>query len=123
MKIDIEELAKDTIKELQNTLNSENPNQEKQNNVDINQQAHKEQDKKIDDVLYKLEQIRTPDDIVLVLKDEFKKSEELFLKDVKERLLVLFEGLNINDDKVEQRLKITVEFLEFLLATIEDRLK
>lgn len=114
MKIDIEELAKNTIKEIQESLDEKetlttNPlNTTKENTTDKP---------------YELEQIKTADDAVLVLKDEFRKSEELFLKDVKERLLVLFDGLNANDDKTEQRLKITIEFLEFLLANIEDRLK
>lgn len=114
MKIDIEELAKSTIKEIQESLD------EKEiimtNTTGVIQETIQEKP-------YELEQIKTADDAVLVLKDEFKKSEELFLKDVKERLLVLFEGLNVNDDKTEQRLKITLEFLEFLLASIEDRLK
>lgn len=115
MKLNIEELVNDTIKELQNSMDSDELN--KQNaKQDLTQVAKSES-------LYELEQIKTPEDAVVILKDEFKKSEELFLKDVKERLLVLFEGLNVNDDKTEQRLKITLEFLEFLLASIEDRLK
>lgn len=115
MKLNIEELVNDTIKELQNSMDSDELN--KQNaKQDLTQLAKSES-------LYELEQIKTPEDAVVILKDEFKKSEELFLKDVKERLLVLFEGLNVNDDKTEQRLKITLEFLEFLLASIEDRLK
>lgn len=115
MKLNIEELVNDTIKELQNSMDSDELN--KQNaKQDITQAVKSES-------LYELEQIKTPEDAVVILKDEFKKSEELFLKDVKERLLVLFEGLNVNDDKTEQRLKITLEFLEFLLASIEDRLK
>lgn len=115
MKLNIEELVNDTIKELQNSMDSDELN--KQNaKQDLTQAAKSES-------LYELEQIKTPEDAVVILKDEFKKSEELFLKDVKERLLVLFEGLNVNDDKTEQRLKITLEFLEFLLASIEDRLK
>lgn len=115
MKLNIEELVNDTIKELQNSMDSDELN--KQNaKQDLAQAAKSES-------LYELEQIKTPEDAVVILKDEFKKSEELFLKDVKERLLVLFEGLSVNDDKTEQRLKITLEFLEFLLASIEDRLK
>lgn len=115
MKLNIEELVNDTIKELQNSMDSDELN--KQNAKQDLAQAVKSES------LYELEQIKTPEDAVVILKDEFKKSEELFLKDVKERLLVLFEGLNVNDDKTEQRLKITLEFLEFLLASIEDRLK
>ncbi|PSM52593.1 hypothetical protein CBLAS_0700 [Campylobacter blaseri] len=50
--------------------------------------------------------------------------EKEFLLSVKERILVLFEGLN-NFDKgdIEARVELNLKFMEFLLATIEDRLK
>ncbi|HEC1781942.1 TPA: 2-oxoglutarate:acceptor oxidoreductase, partial [Campylobacter lari] len=51
-------------------------------------------------------------------------NEEFFLKNLRERILVLFEGLkNTKDEHIEKRLDITITFLEFLLAKIEDRLK
>ncbi|APA81060.1 hypothetical protein CJD42_3760 [Campylobacter jejuni subsp. jejuni D42a] len=47
-----------------------------------------------------------------------------FLKHLRERILVLFEGLNsIKKDDLENRLNLTINFLEFLLANIEDKLK
>ncbi|WP_445080055.1 CiaD-like domain-containing protein, partial [Campylobacter jejuni] len=43
---------------------------------------------------------------------------------LRERILVLFEGLNsIKKDDLENRLNLTINFLEFLLANIEDKLK
>lgn len=48
-------------------------------------------------------------------------SEVVFLQNVKERLCVLFEGLNKNDSN-DKRLEITIKFLEFLLASIDTRL-
>jgi len=51
-------------------------------------------------------------------------SQDLFLKNLRERILVLFEGLNnIPKDSLEQKLQLTINFLEFLLANIEDKLK
>ncbi|MCX2682740.1 2-oxoglutarate:acceptor oxidoreductase [Campylobacter sp. MIT 21-1685] len=51
-------------------------------------------------------------------------NEDIFLKNLRERILVLFEGLNtIKKDELETKLEITINFLEFLLANIEDRLK
>lgn len=51
-------------------------------------------------------------------------NEELFLKNVKERVLVLFEGLKAAEyEDIETRLDLTINFLEFLLASIEDKLK
>ena len=50
--------------------------------------------------------------------------EDIFLKNLRERILVLFEGLNhIKKEDLEQRLNLTIHFLEFLLANIEDKLK
>lgn len=50
--------------------------------------------------------------------------EDIFLKKLKERILVLFEGLNsTKKDELQARLELTINFLEFLLANIEDKLK
>ena len=50
-------------------------------------------------------------------------SEDIFLKNLKERILVLFEGLNdTKREDLDSRLELTINFLEFLLANIEDRL-
>lgn len=50
--------------------------------------------------------------------------EKVFLNSVKERILVLFEGLN-NFDKndIEARVELSLKFIEFLLANIEKRLE
>lgn len=53
-----------------------------------------------------------------------KDSDEVeFLKNVKERIEVLFHGLNQADDTLELRLELNIKFLEFLLAKIEHRLQ
>lgn len=49
--------------------------------------------------------------------------EQIFLQNTKERILVLFEGLNeTSKGDINLRLDLTVKFLEFLLANIENRL-
>ncbi|MBZ7937138.1 2-oxoglutarate:acceptor oxidoreductase [Campylobacter sp. LH-2024] len=51
-------------------------------------------------------------------------NEEIFFSNLRERILVLFEGLNsVKKEDLESRLNLTTNFLEFLLANIEDRLK
>ncbi|WP_169752404.1 CiaD-like domain-containing protein [Campylobacter mucosalis] len=51
-------------------------------------------------------------------------SEEIFLKNLKERIEVLFEGLNeMPKERLEQRLDLTLKFLEFALANVENRLE
>ncbi|MBK1971021.1 2-oxoglutarate:acceptor oxidoreductase [Campylobacter sp. 2018MI35] len=61
---------------------------------------------------------------VLEKKENLNYQDDIFLKNLRERILVLFEGLNsVKKDKVEQKLTLTINFLEFLLAKIEDKLK
>ncbi|WP_324170455.1 CiaD-like domain-containing protein [Sulfurimonas sp.] len=48
--------------------------------------------------------------------------EKFFLNSMKERLLVLFEGFQApNNKKIEAKLDMTLNFLEYALATIEQR--
>ena len=50
--------------------------------------------------------------------------EEIFLKNLKERILVLFEGLNATgEEDLKDRLSLTLKFLEFVLANVENRLE
>ncbi len=50
--------------------------------------------------------------------------EEIFLNNLRERVLVLFEGFKSpNNKNIEAKVDLTLNFLEYLLATIDDRLK
>lgn len=52
------------------------------------------------------------------------KGEAEFLNSLKERILVLFEGLNSFDKgDIEARVELNLKFMEFLLASIENRLE
>ena len=54
---------------------------------------------------------------------EENSDEVAFLEHSRERMLVLFEGLQAEETKnIEAKLDITLNFLEYYLATIEDRL-
>ena len=47
-----------------------------------------------------------------------------FLESVKERLLVLFEGFQSpNNTHIEAKVDLTLNFLEYLLATIDNRVE
>lgn len=50
-------------------------------------------------------------------------NEQEFLINLKERIEVLFAGLNANDENTAVRLDLTIRFLEFLLAKIQNRLE
>ena len=49
--------------------------------------------------------------------------ETKFLESVRERLLVLFEGFQSpNNKEIESKVDLTLNFLEYLLATIDTRI-
>jgi hypothetical protein len=55
---------------------------------------------------------------------EFSDDELNFLLSVRERLLVLFEGFQApNNVQIESKIDMTLNFLEYTLATIDNRLE
>lgn len=57
-------------------------------------------------------------------KTSTNSDEVAFLSAVRERILVLFEGLNSFDSTdIEARVELNLKFMEFLLASIENRLE
>ncbi|HDZ5024959.1 TPA: 2-oxoglutarate:acceptor oxidoreductase [Campylobacter jejuni] len=91
--------------------------QKMQNDIEISTQENKE---------FKKEEPFLQDEILNpnVIAEVQTLNQDIFLKHLRERILVLFEGLNsIKKDELENRLNLTINFLEFLLANIEDKLK
>ncbi|MCV3552662.1 2-oxoglutarate:acceptor oxidoreductase [Campylobacter sp. CNRCH_2013_0898h] len=144
--MNIEDLAKMAISEVNSELdNKKNKNDEFAPMVEeITQEKNANaQEKKIKEEISKVTQelIQELDDLEVKVKDDKQNvaikvealeekeesiinNEEFFLKNLRERILVLFEGLkNTKDEHMEKRLDMTITFLEFLLAKIEDRLK
>jgi len=85
--------------------------------------------------LLKEQEERVEAEILERIEAESQKEEEVkeplvdnsdevaFLEHTRERMLVLFEGLQAEETKnIEAKLDITLNFLEYYLATIEDRL-
>ena len=55
---------------------------------------------------------------------EMLEDECRYLESVKERLLVLFEGFQSpNNTQIEAKVDLTLNFLEYLLATIDSRIE
>lgn len=62
---------------------------------------------------------KTPPQEPVVLSDDMR-----FLKNVRERILVLFEGFQSpNNQNIEAKVDLTLNFLEYLLASIDERLE
>lgn len=90
------------------------------------------------EALLKEQEARVEAEILARIEEESKKEEAskepeqsldnddevAFLEHSKERLLVLFEGLQAQETKnIEAKLDITLNFLEYYLAIIEERLE
>ena len=56
--------------------------------------------------------------------EEFLQEEREFLERLRERLLVLFEGFQSpNNKRLEAKIDLTLNFLEYLLATLDERIE
>ncbi len=63
------------------------------------------------------------EDIVKEITENKKECDEEFLRHLRERLLILFDGLQSpNTQNLEIKLDVTLNFLEYLLAKIEEKL-
>ncbi|MDL0102289.1 2-oxoglutarate:acceptor oxidoreductase [Campylobacter felis] len=92
--------------------------QEEQENLEISEQDETKKEPLKEEPIEESE-ILNPNIIAKVQS----LNEDIFLKNLKERILVLFEGLNdTKKEDLDARLELTINFLEFLLANIEDRL-
>ncbi|HEF3552059.1 TPA: 2-oxoglutarate:acceptor oxidoreductase [Campylobacter upsaliensis] len=92
--------------------------QEEQENLEINDEDETKGEP-LKEELVEESEILNPNIIAKVQS----LNEDIFLKNLKERILVLFEGLNdTKKEDLNTRLELTINFLEFLLANIEDRL-
>jgi len=55
--------------------------------------------------------------------DNVNSSEKEFYENIRERILVLFEGFQSpNNKNIEAKVDLTLNFLEYMLATIDERL-
>lgn len=110
---DIKDLAQSVAQEISAKLEQSGENLTE----NISEDAKSQTLKNINEIkkeLYQIDDSDNPPDF---------SSQELFLQNLKERILVLFEGLNDKQNgDIKLRLDITIKFLEFLLATIENRL-
>jgi len=121
----IEEITKKIIEELKNSnqLNFDENSDELEYKKDENSKDFIDDAEKNDN-LEKLEEnnenLKEHEEIssVNIL------SEEEFLLKIKERILVLFEGLNSFDKgDIEARVELSLKFMEFLLANIDKRIR
>jgi len=70
-----------------------------------------------------LETIQELEEENIFVKEEKDCDDKEFLKHIKERLLILFDGLQSpNTQNLDVKLDVTLNFLEYLLARIDEKL-
>ena len=63
------------------------------------------------------------DEIIEKFDEKNKNCNKEFLEDLREKILILFAGLNSpNTQNLEIKLDVTLNFLEYLLSKIEEKL-
>lgn len=83
----------------------------------------------VNEIEKKIEILKNREESKETYQEEAKQSgnshdEMIFLEEVRERMLVLFEGFQSpNNTQIEAKVDLTLNFLEYLLATIDDRLE
>ncbi|RUM67369.1 MAG: hypothetical protein DSZ06_01345 [Sulfurospirillum sp.] len=87
---------------------------------DLVEQTLKELDKKVADDSKNLQLLKQE----LKIDELLENDNTLFLIKIRERLVVLFEGLQeIKDDTLEAKLEMTLDFLEYLLVDIDKKIE
>lgn len=111
--MNLQDLAKKTLDEMNNP--SSNDGERANERKSVSQKA---------EVIDFMPSYKSPSELQMGTIYVLSTSEARFLSNVKERILVLFEGLkSAKQDDIDTRLDLTINFLEFLLASIEDKLK
>ncbi|TKX33214.1 effector protein CiaD [Campylobacter aviculae] len=150
--MNLEDLAKKTISEVSSIMEEQRRQseilKEQEKNTQQNQELKEDNEIIIEETssnledkisMVKLEEQRLQDNIQIIENETIAQpilenetidtksnafNEDIFLKNLKERILVLFEGLNsVKREDLDMRLNLATNFLEFLLANIEDKLK
>ncbi len=105
-----EELEQENLKKELLAIESEKERVENEPNLELNLEASKEAEPKVE--------------IEISPKSREISEEEIFLANLAERIEVLFEGLKqTSEQNLASRLELTTKFLEFTLANIENRLQ
>jgi hypothetical protein len=74
-------------------------------------------------ILETLQEIEENETFEEALNEKKEECDKEFLKHIRERLLVLFDGLQSpNTQNLDVKLDVTLNFLEYLLARIDEKI-
>lgn len=116
--MDFSQNSQDQISQTEQICDSENLQNFTQNSL------HKEQNlENLQNLNTELSASISKINELLANLSEVKNDEVQFLSALKERILVLFEGLNAFEGDLEARVELSIKFMEFLLASIDNRVE
>ncbi len=105
--MELKDMIISTLAELEESVESEE-----------NIEQKSESDSKSETITQEIE-TQNPMDV-----DSIASSETQFYENIRERILVLFEGFQSpNNKNIEAKVDLTLNFLEYMLATIDERLE
>ncbi len=118
----LKEVILSTLEEIQESIPFQEEKEENSHKKSSSEQPHKEIRKEEtpkllnkDNFFNEVTSIKTPSS---------NESEVLFLNSLRERMLVLFEGFQApNNTALEAKVDLTLNFLEYVLASIDSRLE
>lgn len=94
--------------------------------MEENSQENKAQDELVKNKPKKQQKVKSESHSTVnkSIKSSLVDNEALYLNSIRERLLVLFEGFQApNNANLEAKLDMTLNFLEYVLATIDSRIE
>ena len=93
---------------------------------DVSTQPHSS-DFEVKETITKIKDSDVKEDSPINIEEEVESStdsELMYLNSIRERLLVLFEGFQApNNTNIEAKVDMTLNFLEYILATIDKRVE
>jgi len=118
MSIELKEMILSTIAEMENAPElQETKNSEIKEEVKIVKKTIEPQKKDEKEIATKNKDLENVEDEI-VLESELK-----YLNSLRERFLVLFEGFQApNNANIEAKIDLTLNFLEYVLSTLDNRI-
>lgn len=114
--MELKELILSTLEELDKKIAADG--------VKAEEELKAQEERVEQDILERIEAEGHQNELEKELEVQEESDEVAFLEHSKERLLVLFEGLQAEETKnLDAKLDITLNFLEYYLANIEERLE
>ena len=122
--MELKDVILSTLAEMEDTPEKKEPKPVEIKEIKVEKVEVKEEIKTPEVVVNVVNTDETIDDEDVVDDETPVESELIYLNSIRERLLVLFEGFQApNNSNIEAKIDITLNYLEYILATTESRIQ